>query len=194
MKRSRLILIVALVLTTLAGTWLALPEDSGFSLIPDGNDESESCGEVVPEHTDYCNQSRSMELTPTLPPDNKFEIQTPTFTETLEIHEPAHGEALLRGGGIVKVEIIDAKGQLVNFSDSWIRLTRLLGQYSIKEDYSVNQETNQITCHGFNGAGLEPGQYVLEIASNTWGKTTHNFNVARGENRIDQGHKEPRKL
>ena len=104
---------------------------------------------------------------------------------------PDYGPAIQRGGAFVDFELFDAKGTRVPVQYYGVKLWRKVGSYWLADEAAADTDRNVIRCDGFGEgegatAGLEPGEFELELFSPTWGSFRHQFSVSRGERRVER--------
>lgn len=107
------------------------------------------------------------------------------------LHRPDYGHALRRGGSRVEFSLHDAGGEPVPAHLCEAALWRKLGEYWLREDCELAFRTNLLRCFGMgeNGvppAGLEPGDYELDLHSHRYGGLRHRFSVGSSESRQER--------
>ncbi len=108
-----------------------------------------------------------------------------------ELHRPDYGHAIWRGGARIEFELADAAGNPVPAQFCRATLWRQLGSWWLRDECEVQGGTSLVVCHGLGEpgippAGLEPGEYELDIQSARYGALRHRFSVRAGEQRRER--------
>lgn len=107
------------------------------------------------------------------------------------VHQPDHGPLLHRGGARVCFRLLDGAGGPARARDCKAMLWRRVGTGWLQDEASAAGDSLLVCGLRAGGAafgapvGLEPGEYVLELASSRWGSLRHEFRVSRAEQRED---------
>lgn len=108
----------------------------------------------------------------------------PAMEPTEPVLRPIYGPAVQRGGAVASFNLVDAKDQPLIVDDVSLELWRRVGVRWISEEVRWATESRTIWCRGSGNAGLEPGEYELEVRSKVYGSFRHTFRVNKDE-RLD---------
>lgn len=108
----------------------------------------------------------------------------PPLEVTEPVLTPIYGPAVQRGGAVASFNLVDAKDQPLIVDDVSLELWRRVGVRWISERVRWTPESRTIWCRGSGDAGLEPGEYELEVRSKVYGSFRHTFRVNK-EERLD---------
>jgi len=184
---------VLLALASLAGVWWLL-QDAGRDRLPRNAVAEADEPAIKPAPAKPSPGQPDAVPTPSIEQPNLPEpTPVPEFATPPEpaLHQPDYGPRLLRGGARIEFELADAKGATIPVQYCSVTLWRQLGSYWLKEECEARTNGNAIFCNGLgdsavSGAGLEPGDYELDIFSNRYGALRHRFVVRSGEKRRER--------
>lgn len=193
----RLAPIVVLLLAVLPAAWLAL----GSIVRPAPlNEPARGCAEQPPQKPQRAPLvgTNAKPLAPgdepvAEPADKK---DTDPHAPAIEdepappLHTPDYGPLLKRAGGRAVFRAEDARGRPVDPGDfSYANLWRKLGSFYVQEGAHFDRLGGGIVCSGYGGqenpAGLEPGEYELEVSFKGCGSSRREFSIAPGEHATD---------
>lgn len=193
MGTRRTIAFLALLLVgVLVATWmLADPADTRHSRLNMPLDDQTShaggtplTGElpVTPEpDTGETGKEREHEVSAPSAVDEVPSASTQTEQPAEPDHVPLYGIAVQRGGATAVFTLTDGRDQPLYQTFPTVELWRRVGAYWQKDDAYWDVTRRAIVCDGRSAAGLEPGEYELDVSAGHYGSLTHRFHVNRGE-------------
>lgn len=193
MGMKRIAPVVLLLLAGLAGLWWLLQDDSR-SPMPRNEvalDDAPAAPAPRPEPEVHAPTEEPRPQPPAPTPDHPAPLQPAPTTAEPALHQPDYGPRLRRGGAQIEFELADAQGAAIPAQYCSVSLWRQLGSHWLKEEVGTQSGTSLVVCDGLGeenapGAGLEPGDYELDIHSNRYGALRHRFTVVHGEKRRDK--------
>lgn len=192
MGMKRIAPVVLLLLAALAGLWWLLQDDARNTL---PRNEVADIDSPTPTRPTTSPDAPPIEPQPVpaqpTPPAPLPEQPAPTAPIEPDLHQPDYGPRLFRGGARIEFELADAQGAAIAAQFCAVSLWRQLGGCWLKEECEVENGTSLVVCSGLGeqnipSAGLEPGEYELDIHSQRYGSLRHRFSVAHGEKRRDR--------
>lgn len=187
MHQRRTFLLALLVIMTLAvAAWWLWNLDAGDG--PRANEESTAEERPLQHRGEEARPDAPASTVPAKPapeaathPETKPEAkpEAAAYDEPAQI--PVYGDLLKRGGAVITFDLRDAQGQWLIDEPVSVRLIRRLGRYSTSEDCYWSFDDGTVVCDGESSAGLEPGNYELEVVAGRYGWKRHTFDVQRGE-------------
>lgn len=193
MGMKRVAPVVLLLLAGLAGLWWLLQDDSRGRL--PRNDVALDGAPVprVPGPQPVVERPQAAPEPDAPAPllDEPGPVAPAPATPEPELHQPDYGPRLRRGAARIEFELADAQGAAIPAQYCSVSLWRMLGSHWLKEEAGTQSGTGLVVCDGLGeqnipGAGLEPGDYELDIHSNRYGAVRHRFTVMHGEKRREK--------
>ena len=191
-NRIILLLVLLVVFGGLAAWWFARPDSAELASrsLAIGNEALRNEGEPLGQQSEpgYDTPLAAEESPDSLDPVETPKVQPEATAESESAagpeepaHVPVYGVAVQRGGAYATFHLTDAKDQPLYDEQVKVTLWRRVGVYWIEDEAYWDADRRVILCDGKSAAGLEPGEYELEVGAGKYGKFLHRFRVNRGE-------------
>ncbi len=102
--------------------------------------------------------------------------------------DPDYGPRLQRGGARAEFTMVDARGRVLDADQPrHVRLWRKIGSYWLGDEAHHDAGRDRVVCDGLSnryaeeGAGLEAGEYELEVSCGGYGAVRQAFSIVEGQ-------------